>query len=409
MGFRIVFGDRKSISENDKKDEYMSDTNEWKPLKGTKVIDFSMLLPGPLTTLILGDLGAEIIKVEPPGGDYARHMKSHMFDGANRGKKSIAIDMKSPAAGPVIKKLAAYGDVAIEGFRPGVAARLGFGPKQLQAINPDLVYCSLSGFGQTGPAATKAGHDLAYLAMGGSLAYRGQLRQPPSRASLPVADIAGGAFAAVAILAALWEGKGAALDLSLYESVLYTSALRFGFEAPADTIEHLYPANDLFLCADDRQIALTVVEEKFWHNLVDATRDFAPELGGTEFATEVLRLQNHVALMSHLDKMFATRPAQDWITLFDPADVPAAICVSNAEAILAPQAIARGLHHQTDFGPAVPFPVIASGQRVPVHGAAPAMSADSGDILSDLGFTLAEADALMETGAVIALQRDNTR
>ena len=388
--------------EKRKSDHNMSKNSGWAPLKGLKVVDFSMLLPGPLTTLILGDLGAEIIKVEPPGGDYARHMNSHMFDGANRGKRSIALDMKSPEAGPVIEKLARYGDIAIEGFRPGVAARLGFGPEVFHAANPNLVYCSLSGFGQTGPYATKAGHDLAYLAMGGSLAYRGQLRQSPSRASLPIADIAGGAFAAVAILAALREGKGQTLDLSLYEAVLYSSALRFGFTADSDTIDHLYPANDLFLCGDGKQIALTVVEEKFWHNLVSVTVDRAPVLGNPEFATEALRLQNHLSLMSHLDTMFATRPAQDWITLFDPADVPAAICVSNAEAIQAPQAVARGLHRDTPFGPAVPFPVIANGEMVPTHGPAPEMSEHSDEILAELGFERAEITALYRSGAVAA-------
>jgi crotonobetainyl-CoA:carnitine CoA-transferase CaiB-like acyl-CoA transferase len=400
--FRTVFGVRDLKVKNGLNNVNTGKTSEWTPLKGLKVIDFSMLLPGPLTTLILGDLGAEIIKVEPPGGDYARHMNSHMFDGANRGKKSIVLDMKSPDARIVVEKLAAYGDVAIEGFRPGVAARLGFGPTQMQAINPDLVYCSLSGFGQTGPAATKAGHDLAYLAMGGSLAYRGQLRQPPSRASLPLADVAGGAFAAIAILAALREGKGMSLDLSLYEAVLYTSALRFGFDAPADSIDHLYPANDLFLCADNRQIALTVIEEKFWRNLVNVTRDIAPALGGPDFATEPLRLENHLALMAYLDTMFATRPAQEWIALFDPVDVPAAICVTVGEAIQAPQAMARALHHDTSFGPAMPFPVIASGMKVPTHGPAPDISADSDDILARLGFGPNDADALRQSGAVIS-------
>lgn len=379
----------------------MATQDNWRPLSGLKIIDFSMLLPGPLTTLILGDLGAEIIKVEPPSGDYARHMKSHMFEGANRGKKSIVLDLKSPQARPVIERLAQYGDAAIEGFRPGVASRLGFGPEQLQAINPELVYCALSGFGQTGPAATKAGHDLAYLAMGGALAYRGQLRQPPSRASLPIADIAGGAFAAIAMLAALREGKGAILDLSLYEAVLYSSALRFGFEAGTDTISHLYPANDLFACADGRQVALTVIEEKFWDNLVTATREIVPELGNADFVTEALRLENHQSLMAILDRMFLTKPAADWIAMFEPADVPAAICLTNAEALEAAQTISRGLCRESAIGPIMPFPVVASGKFVPDHGAAPDLSGDADDILETLGFGGAEIDELKSGGTVL--------
>ena len=128
-----------------------------------------MLLPGPLTTLIFADLGANIIKVEPPGGDYARGMGSNLFQGANRNKRSLVLDLKSPAATEIIARLATHGQVAIEGFRPGVADRLGIGASSLQALNPKLVYCSISGFGQTGPMRHHAGHDLAYLAMAGSL------------------------------------------------------------------------------------------------------------------------------------------------------------------------------------------------------------------------------------------------
>lgn len=379
----------------------MEQKSSWAPLKGLKILDFSMLLPGPLTTLILGDLGADVLKVEPPGGDYARHMKSHMFEGANRGKKSIALDMKAPEAAQVVRKLAKACDIAIEGFRPGVADRLGFGPGQLQAANPDLVYCSLSGFGQTGPAATKAGHDLAYLAMGGAFVHRGQLRQPPSRAALPIADIAGGAFAATAILAALHEGKGRVLDLSLYESVLYASVLRFGFNTPANSIDHLYPANDLFTCSDGRRITLTVVEEKFWDNLVAVAKDLAPELASSDYETEALRLENHVSLMAALDRMFLTRPAADWIALFDPADVPAAICLTNTDAIATPHARDRALHRSTENGPILPFPVIADGARVPDHSPAPALSADTNDILLSAGFDAAEVEALMNSGTVL--------
>ncbi|MEP4752867.1 MAG: CaiB/BaiF CoA-transferase family protein, partial [Nitratireductor sp.] len=278
------------------------------------------------------------------------------------------------------------------------AARLGFGPDQMHAFNPALVYCSLSGFGQTGPAATKAGHDLAYLAMGGSLAYRGQLRRPPGRAALPIADIAGGAFAAIAILAALREGRGRTLDISLYEAVLYSSLLRFGHDAPADTVDHLYPANDLFVCADGRQLALTVIERKFWDNLVAATRDVAPALGDRRFATEDARARNAEALMAELDAMFARHPAQHWIDLFDPADVPAAICVTNAEACAAPQARARKLCRDTPQGPVVPFPAFADGRTVAETGPAPGLGQDRDAILTRLGLAASEIADLDSAG-----------
>jgi len=373
-----------------------------------------MLLPGPLATLIMADLGAEVIKVEPPGGDYARHMKSFLFEGANRNKSSIVVDLKAPEAQEIVKRLANYGDVVIEGFRPGVANRLGIGPEQLQAINPALVYCSLSGFGQTGPISTKAGHDLAYIAMGGGLAQRGQLRQAPSRSSLPVADIAGGSFAAISILAAMHarqpDEKGAILDLSLYEAVLYSSAIRFGFDTPADEVNHLYPANDLFTCGDGRQIALTVVEVKFWDNFVRATTDLQPAFGDADFATEEARLTNADRLMSLLDDLFATQPAAWWVEFLDPADVPATICVTNQETITSEHAKARALHMKSGETTVMPFPVIASGQRLPQkQSTAPAMGVDSVEILVKLGFSASEISSLVEQSIVeqsVAKQTD---
>ena len=377
----------------------------WQPLKGLKVIDFSMLLPGPLATLIMADLGAEVIKVEPPGGDYARHMKSFLFEGSNRNKSSIVVDLKAPESGDIVKRLAEYGDVAIEGFRPGVADRLGIGPDQLQAHNPALIYCSLSGFGQSGPLATKAGHDLAYIAMGGGLAQRGQLRQPPSRSSLPIADVAGGSFATISILAALHSQqageKGAVLDLSLYEAVLYTSAIRFGFETPADEDNHLYPANDLFSCKDGRQIALTIVEHKFWDSFVEVTKGIQPAFGNEEFSTEEGRLENHVKLMQLLDDMFATQNATWWVEFLDPADVPATICVTNQETITSAHAQARALHMKSGATTVMPFPVIASGQRLPADQAtAPALGVDGKDILGKLGFSADEISAFTENNIV---------
>jgi alpha-methylacyl-CoA racemase len=372
-----------------------ADTDGWQPLKGLKIIDFSILLPGPLATLVMADLGAEVIKVEPPGGDYARHMKSFLFEGSNRNKSSIVVDLKAPGAKDIIRRLATYGDVAIEGFRPGVADRLGIGPDQLQAINPALIYCSLSGFGQTGPISTKAGHDLAYIAMGGGLAQKGQLRQAPSRSSLPVADIAGGSFAAISILAAMHarqpNEKGAVLDLSLYESVLYASAIRFGFDTPADETNHLYPANDLFTCGDGRLIALTIVEHKFWDSFVDVTKDLQPEFGHDDFATEEGRLINCDRLMTLLDKMFASQPAAWWVEFLDPADVPATICVTNQETITSEHAIARAMHMKSGETTVMPFPVIASGQHVTSkQKTAPARSIDAGEILGKLGYSPAE-------------------
>jgi crotonobetainyl-CoA:carnitine CoA-transferase CaiB-like acyl-CoA transferase len=377
----------------------------WQPLAGLKIIDFSMLLPGPLTTLIFADLGADVIKVEPPGGDYARGMGSHLFHGANRNKRSLLLDLKSPQAREVVARLARHGDVAIEGFRPGVADRLGIGPGTLQSINPKLVYCSISGFGQTGPMKHHPGHDLAYLAMAGSLSQSGHWREPSRRSSTPVADMAGGHHAAIAILAALRErdagGTAPVIDISLYESMLYMNAIRFGFEQDEPTRDHLYPTNDLFRTGDGEQIALTIVEEKFWRNFVAAVGDDHPEFGSDDYATESGRRQHGDTLMQQLDDLFASNTAEHWLELFERTDVPATLCITTREALQTGQSRARGVHVETPQGPVLPFPSVVAG-CLPSRDQSPppAPGQHNEEVLGELGFDGGEIARLMESGAI---------
>lgn len=377
----------------------------WQPLSGLKIIDFSMLLPGPLTTLIFADLGADVIKVEPPGGDYARGMGSHLFRGANRNKRSLLLDLKSPQAQDVVARLARHGDVAIEGFRPGVADRLGIGPEALQSINPKLVYCSISGFGQTGPMKHHPGHDLAYLAMAGSLSQSGHWREPSRRSSTPVADMAGGHHAAIAILAALRERKegvtAPVIDISLYESMLYMNAIRFGFEQDEPTRDHLYPTNDLFTTSDGEQIALTIVEEKFWRNFVQAVGDGHPEFAAETYATEAGRRQHGDALMEELDALMASNTAEYWLALFAATDVPATLCISTHQALQTGQSQARGLHVDTAQGPVLPFPSVVA-DREPSHDQSPppAPGQHNKEVLDELGFDAGDINRLIEYGAV---------
>tara|TARA_R110002072_G_scaffold92860_3_gene206331 strand:- start:19253 stop:20419 length:1167 start_codon:yes stop_codon:yes gene_type:complete len=381
--------------------------NAWQPLSGLTIIDFSMLLPGPLTTLIFADLGANIIKVEPPGGDYARGMGSHLFHGVNRNKRSLVVDLKSTAAKEVIAKLATHGDVVIEGFRPGVADRLHISAQALQSINPKLVYCSISGFGQSGPMKNHPGHDLAYLAMAGSLSQSGHWREPSRRSSTPVADMAGGTFAAIAILAALQENKNgekaAVIDISLYESMLYMNAIRFGFEQDKPTRDHLYPTNDLFSTSDGQKIALTIVEEKFWHNFVGVIRDSHPHFDTEQYATETGRRLDGDNLMTQLDEMFASHTAEHWLTLFDAVDVPAALCITPGEALLTDHSRARALHVDTPDGPVLPFPSVVAGYS-PADNQEPAPTAGQHnvDILTELGFQADDIELLMRSGAILS-------
>src|SRR5688572_4818041 len=213
----------------------------WLPLSGVRVVDFSMFVPGPFASAILADLGAEVIKVEPPRGDPGRGYVPVQFETENRNKRAIAIDLKKPSSRQVLDKLIPQTDVVLEGFRPGVAKRLGIDYDALRKLNGKLVYCSISGYGQTGPWRERPGHDVNYVAAAGALAFPGQWLQKPARSSLPLADMGGGTFAAIAVLAALKEGKGAYLDVSLFESGFFWAAQRHSLDPDVDPRAHIFP------------------------------------------------------------------------------------------------------------------------------------------------------------------------
>ena len=333
-------------------------------------------------------------------------MGGNLFRGANRNKRSLLLNLKTREATEVIARLAAHGDVAIEGFRPGVAERLGFGAKTLQSINPELVYCSISGFGQTGPMKHHPGHDLAYLAMAGSLSQSGHWREPSRRSSTPVADMAGGTYAAIAILAALQETrdkkKAPVIDISLYESILYMNAIRFGFEQDEPARDHLYPTNDLFTAGDGKQIALTIVEEKFWHNFVQVVGDSHPHFASEQYATEAGRRRHGDILMTQLDDLFQSNTAEHWIALFEPADVPATLCITPGQALQTEHSRTRAVHVDTAEGAVLPFPSVIEGfTPVQDQHPPPAPGQHNEAILGELGFEAGDIERLINAGAVL--------
>src|SRR5438045_6058657 len=262
------------------------------PLDGVRVVDFSMFVPGPFASSMLADLGADVIKVEPPRGDPGRSYVPVQFETENRNKRSIALDLKSADTAAVVAKLVRHAQVVVEGFRPGVAKRLGIDYETLRRHNGALVYCSISGYGQTGPWRERPGHDVNYVAAAGGLAFPGQWLKQPTRSSLPVAVMAGGAFAPVALLAALREGKGAYLDLSLFEAAFFLCAMRHSLDASVDPRAHLFPVNDVFETADGKRLTLGILEEHFWHNFAR----LVPELNEERFASDANRRANGDAL-----------------------------------------------------------------------------------------------------------------
>jgi crotonobetainyl-CoA:carnitine CoA-transferase CaiB-like acyl-CoA transferase len=365
----------------------------WLPLAGIRVVDFSMFVPGPFCSALLADLGAEVVKVEQPKGDPGRSYVPVQFDSENRNKRSIAIDLKNSKSAPVIEKLLKHTDIVLEGFRPGVARRLNIDYETLKKYKPNLVYCSISGYGQTGPWRERPGHDVNYVAAAGALAFPGHWLRPPGRSSLPVADMGGGAFAAVAVLAALHEGKGAYLDLSLFESAFFWAAMRHGLDPNVDPRAHIFPVNDVFETADGKRLTLGILEQHFWNNFKSVVEGFDSE----DFSTDEMRRKNGDALSRLLEKTMKSRTAAEWIRILEENDVPVDLCVTPGEAQHNPQleerrAVANGFAQ---------FPVWANGARGGrIRRGVPGLGEHSREILVELGFDDSEIAELRRSGTV---------
>lgn len=352
-----------------------------------------MFVPGPFASSILADLGAEVIKVEMPRGDPGRGYVPVQFHTENRNKRSIALDLKHQEAGAVVKRLVRNAQIVLEGFRPGVAKRLGIDYESLRKVKAELVYCSISGYGQTGPWRERPGHDVNYVAAAGALAFPGQWLKAPARSSLPVADMGGGAFAAISILAALHEGKGACLDISLFESAFFWAAMRHGLDAQADPRAHLFPVNDVFETADGKRLTLGILEEHFWGNFVQ----LAPELEQERFGSDRLRREHGDELSSLIAQVIKQRTAADWLRLCEANDVPVDLCVTPGEAAHHPQLVER---QALERGYAK-FPVWAGARRGgAIRRGTPKLGEHSREILGELGFSDGEIAGLMQSKAV---------
>ena len=373
----------------------------WQPLAGLKVVDFAMFVPGPFASAILADLGAEVVKVEPLGGDPGRSYVPPQFRTENRNKRSIAINLKAPEARKVVERLVRDADFVLEGFRPGVAKRLGIDFATLSRVNGKLIHCSISGYGQTGPWRERPGHDVNYVAAAGGLAFPGQWLKPPIRSSLAIADMAGGSFAAIALLAALAErnrtGRGAQLDLSLFEAAFFWSAMRHSLSHDADPRAHLFPVNDVFETKDGKRLTLGILEDHFWNNFVS----LAPELQREEFSTDAKRRANGDRLSAMLEKVILTRTAGEWLRLCEENDVPVDLCLTAAQSAELPQNVERGNATAVGGEKFASFPVFADGRRGgAIRRGVPRLGEHSREILVELGFDDGEISGLLRAGAV---------
>ncbi len=370
-------------------------------LEGVRLVDLTTQLPGPFCSMMLADLGADVVKVEAPDGDPVRAYPA-LFAAVNRGERSIALDLKQPEAREALHRLAATADLMLEGFRPGVAARLGADYDTIRAINPGIAYCSISGFGQTGPDRDRPGHDINYLALSGILGLGSSLAGRPTPPPVLISDLAAGQYAAIALLAALAGRRAGApgqfIDLSMTDGAVgwtTTELARLAVEGrvPERPNVTVAPHYDVFRCADGRFVSLGIVyEDHFWRNCCDV-------LGLAEWRAlgHPERLARRAEISERLAAVFATLARDDWTRRFATADVPFAPVLDLTEVVDHPQFRHRQLF-TGDGGVALPMKFSAADASP--RGPAPALGEHAEAILRDLDYAPDQIASLAKSRAV---------
>ncbi|MEM3742729.1 MAG: CoA transferase, partial [Nitrososphaerota archaeon] len=319
------------------------------PLEEVRVLDFTRVMAGPFATMLLGDLGADVIKVEPPGGDDTRGWgppwiggDSGYFMSVNRNKRSIIIDLKKPESWKIIEKLVKKSDIVVENFRPGVAEELGISYSRLSQINPRIIYCSISGFGQSGPYRDKPGYDLIALAMSGLMSITGEPKRPPVKFGVPIADLTTALFAVTSILSALYwrekTGRGQYIDMALLDvQILLLTHQAFNYFATGMEPERMGSAHpnivpyQAFQTADG-YIVVTVGSEKLWEKFCKAIG--RPDLmENPKFRTNADRVINREELVEELSRIFRSKPTDFWLEVLEKAGVPAAPILTVGQAL----------------------------------------------------------------------------
>jgi crotonobetainyl-CoA:carnitine CoA-transferase CaiB-like acyl-CoA transferase len=403
-------------------------------LSGLRILDLSRILAGPLVGQMLGDLGAEVIKIERPGtGDEAREMgppfltasdgtltdTSGFFLSCNRNKQSVAVDLTTSAGQDIVRRLAGHSDVVIENFKVGTLARYGLDHASLQTVNPRLVTCSITGFGQTGPLAAKPGYDGIFQAMGGMMSVSGHPDgQPgggPMKVGISIVDILTAYNAVIAILAALRHrdasGHGQWIDLSLLDCGLaaishFAQNFLITGEVPERRGNGGYGGipSQSFDCAD-RPIFIVVGNNEQYQRFCSAVG--RPELfTDPRFCTGPLRIANRKLIVPILAEMFRRRPAAEWVKALDAAGVPVSTVNTIAQVFEEEQVIARGMRIEVPHPEAGTLPLIANPLRfsetsVETYVAPPALGEHSDSVLSSLlGFAAAEIADLRQRGVI---------
>jgi crotonobetainyl-CoA:carnitine CoA-transferase CaiB-like acyl-CoA transferase len=395
------------------------------PLTGLKVLDLTHVMAGPTCTLMLADMGADVIKVEKnPGGDDTRRMipprvgsEAASFLMMNRNKRGIVVDLKKPGGAKVLRRLAEKADVLVENFGPGVMERLGFGYEDLKKTNPGLIYCSLSGFGRTGPYKDRRGFDLVAQAMSGIMSFTGERPDgPPVKCGAPLSDITAGILAAMGILAAyahrLKTGEGQWVETSLFEAALvqtyWQAAIAMATGVAPKAMGSAHPLNAPYQAFEtaDKWIVVGGANQKNWMRTLEVLD--ATELArDPRFATGADRMGHLKELEALLTVHFKTKSAEYWLTALEEAGVPCGPVNDMLQALADPQTIAREMvvevkHSTLGQVKTIGLPIKFSQTPGKVRSGAPLYGEHTNAILGDYGFDADEIAALHKEGAIAA-------
>jgi crotonobetainyl-CoA:carnitine CoA-transferase CaiB-like acyl-CoA transferase len=375
------------------------------PLAGVRVLDLTRVLAGPSASLALADLGAEVIKVEPPGtGDETRTFppfregESHYFLSVNRGKKSIVVDLKTDAGAALVRDIAARCDVLIENYRPGVMERLGLGYEALAAINPRLIYCAISGFGLSGPLRDRPSFDIVLQALSGALSVNGEPGGLPTKLGIPLGDLVGGINGPIGILAALYErgitGRGRLVDVSLLDGMLgmlgYLAQLAFftGEDPQPQGSQHPNLVPYGAFPARDGSVIIACLTNSFWDRICRALG--MPDLAhDTRFDTLEKRRNAREAVNEIISGFTRLKSVEELLALFAEHQVPHAPILGVRDALAQPQALARQMVVETDHPrlgkiPIVNRPIKFPADQQPVPEAPPVLGQHTDEILQDV-------------------------
>lgn len=389
-------------------------------LDGIRVLDVTHVMAGPFCAMLMCDMGADVIKVEAPSGDSARHVAGRVgsdsfgFNSVNRGKRGIVVDLKTPEGQQVIRRLAETSDVLIENNRPGMMAKYGLDYKTLSTLNPRLIYASISGYGQTGPYAAKGGFDLIAQGISGIMSVTGESGRPPVRTGVPVVDLGAGLFALVGILAALHyrssTGNGQHIDtalldagvaLSIWETAEYFSGA--GIPQRLGSAHRVIAPYQAIACSDG-YITLGAANDRLFVQVAD-TLGHPEWTTQPEYSTNEARVKHREELAAEIEQLTMTMPRQHWIEKFEAAGIPCGPINNYEESLADPQVAARSMvvevEHPTlgrikSLGSAIKL----SATPANVERTAPLLGEHTDCVLSEVGFSLQEIANLRSSGVI---------